>query len=564
MYICNGKLYKFLLFMPRKTALCLIILFLCPCLWSQAYGASPINAENERLLAQLDSIIANHDAVIKEKEIRIAGLRNSLNKANSDSRRMGIMRQLYDEYFVYDSDSALYYATESAALAARDGVADYNLATEWKLNEAFVLIAQGLYDQAMALLHGVNPGRLNPQIKSEFYSVMGFCYSMRALYMKSNKMQWNLDMAKANEYRDSLTALQLPMSCEWLWVPVAMALDGDNPYLNPEDIRRLKEKVDKTNIPSRGNAIDAYWLARYYAREGSDAPFVKYMTKAAIYDALIVNREIAAIQDLSAYLFDKGQLNRAYNYLVYNVNQANCYHNRIRIVSLNEVLPKVRDAYRAELEKRDAKLSQYVRTLAILTLLLLGFIVFIILEFRKLRRMRNLLHATNEELAASVASRDSAISRMETANEELTRANEQKLDILAYTFKLNASYINALESYRKQLLRKYKAKRYDELGVLINDPELIKEQYQDFFESFDKIVLSIFPTLVEDYNASMPEDAQVSPAVVAKTKSINTKLRIYALRRLGVHKSADIAQMLNISIRTVYNNRTPNQEEQTE
>ena len=43
---------------------------------------------------------------------------------------------------------------------------------------------------------------------------------------------------------------------------------------------------------------------------------------------------------------------------------------------------------------------------------------------------------------------------------------------------------------------------------------------------------------------------------VTRNGVLGTRLRIHALRRLGVEKSADIARMLNISIRTVYNNRS--------
>ena len=130
--------------------------------------------------------------------------------------------------------------------------------------------------------------------------------------------------------------------------------------------------------------------------------------------------------------------------------------------------------------------------------------------------------------------------------------------MLAYAFKLTTQYINALEGYRKKLLKKYKVKQIDDLGILINDPELIKEQYQGFYESFDKTVLSIYPDFIEEYNKTVGDDGRISPEVIAKSKTLNTKLRIYALRRLGISKSAEIAEMLNVSIRTVYNNRTGN------
>lgn len=172
--------------------------------------------------------------------------------------------------------------------------------------------------------------------------------------------------------------------------------------------------------------------------------------------------------------------------------------------------------------------------------------------------MRNLLSTANNELRLSVKERDQAIDGLEKANNDLNEANKEKLSLLAYAFKLTTQYINALEGYRKKLLKKYKVKQIDDLGVLINDPELIKEQYQGFYQSFDKTVLSIYPDFIEEYNKTVGEDGRISPEAIAKSKSLNTKLRIYALRRLGISKSAEIAEMLNVSIRTVYNNRTGN------
>ncbi len=516
----------------------------------------PAVAENEQLLQRLDSIIGDYRNLVERKEIRIDGLRNTLQGLRSDHDRMGVTRQLYYEYIVYDSDSALYYATTTRKLAEATSPEDYGLTAEWKMNEAAIYVMQGMYDEAMALLVGIDSGRLDREAKSRYFGQLAYAYSMRGLYVHSNHEKWKDDISRANEYRDSIGKLNLAANPDWLWVTVASAVDTDDKDISNLDITALKRHVDQTGTPSRNNAINAYWLARYYEAAGDEVMMVRYMTMAAIYDALIVNREIAASQELATWLFDHGELNRAYNYLLYAVNQANLFKNRYRMVALSDVLPMVRDAYRAEVEKRDRSLLAMVVALTILTCVLIASIVIIIIEYRKLRKTRNLLTHTNRELSEALAERDNAIGSLKVSNRELTEANKQKLGVLAYAFRLTTEYINALEDYRKKLLKKYKVKKIDDLGVLINDPELIKEQYQGFYESFDKTALSIFPDFVADYNATVDDSDKVSPESVAKSGTLNTKLRIHALRRLGVTKSADIARMLNLSIRTVYNNRT--------
>ena len=532
----------------------ILLLIIILCLPSEAKADNSPLVTNETLLSRLDSIIMGHENLVKEKEIRINGLRNTLAKTSNPNERLGLARQLYDEYLVFDSDSASLYASEARHLTERLHPADYDRIAQWKLNEAFIYTVQGLHDTAMRLLDTIDSSKLSPEMKSSYFGALAYLHSMRAVYVQQNHDMWKTDITKANAYRDSIQDLNLPPAEEWLWVPVATALDEECEDIRSVDITLLKNIVDNTTVPSRQNAINTYWVSRYYEALGDEDNMLRYKTMAAIYDALIVNREIAALQEIASYLFEKGELNRAYNYLIYTVNQANLYHNRYRMVSLSDVLPTVRDAYRIELEKRDSRMRILVWILALVSVVLLGSVIFIIIEYRRLKKVRNLLKTANEELSQSINERDKAIASLETANSNLNEANKQKLGLIAYAFKLTAQYINAMEDYRKKLLKKYKGKKIEDLGLLINDPELVKEQYQGFYEGFDKTVLSIFPDFIEEYNNTAGADNRVAPESIAKTGTLNTKLRIYALRRLGVSKSADIAQMLNLSIRTVYNN----------
>lgn len=486
--------------------------------------------------------------------MRIDSLRHALAAASTEVERMKLTGRLYDEYLVYDSDSALHYAAESRKIVEAIAPCDYDLLTDWKLNEAFIYTVQGLYDRTMELLGDVDTRRLSREMRSKYFEALSYAYSMRSLYLHPNDI-WKEDIKLANQYRDSIEA----GSDAWLWVPIAMAVDNHSPdheAISALDVDRLKALVDTAGNPSRQNAINAYWLSRYYSAMGDEEMMLRYMTMAAIHDTQIVNREIAALQEVATYLFDHGELNRAYNYLLYTANQANLYHNRYRLVALSDILPTVRDAYRVEIEKRDRRLARGVVALAALSLVLLGSVVFIVVEYIRLKKTRNLLDRANKELEVSIVERDGAITRLEKTNADLDEANKQKLGVLAYAFRLTTQCISAMEDYRRLLLRKYKTKHIADLGTLLNDPELQREQYQAFYESFDKTILSLFPDFVEEYNVSATDENRIDPETVRKTGALNTRLRIHALRRLGITKSADIAQMLNISIRTVYNNRS--------
>ena len=533
--------------------LILSLLFVGIALPTRSRTVHPAVKANLDLLGRLDTIVANHSQYIERKENKIALLRQNMIHAKSLPEKLGMASQLYREFHVYNSDSALRYAAEAVRIVVQMDPENTTLRAEWMLNKAFIYTVQGLFDEASAILAAIRRMPLSTDLKAEYYHLREYLCSLNSMYLGPNDRMRKQEIEKAVVYRDSLFSLDMGDSPKWLWVPIAQKVDMGRNDVDPVALEKLCRNVDSDTVPSRQLATNAFWLARYYKSVGREDLMLRYMTVGAISDALIENREVAAIQDLSQWLFEHGELTRPYNYLVYALNQTQSYQNRSRTLSIAYVLPAVRDAYEREITQRDRRLGIFLIVLGLLSLGLVASTWFIILELKKLKRSRRELAEVNDMLKKTVADRDLAIEHLGSANASLAAANNQKLGVLAYAFQLTTEYINALEDYRKKLLRNYKAKDMTGLGVLINDPELIREQYQTFYEKFDAMVLSIFPDFVEEYRQSTGDDT--GDAGVA-TKTLNTRMRIHALRRLGVTKSADIARMLNISIRTVYNNKT--------
>ena len=72
---------------------------------------------------------------------------------------------------------------------------------------------------------------------------------------------------------------------------------------------------------------------------------------------------------------------------------------------------------------------------------------------------------------------------------------------------------------------------------------------KEYYRTFDTTFLGLYPDFVQQFNALLKEDARFSP----KAGSLNTELRIFALIRLGVVDSRDIAAILHYSLSTIYN-----------
>ena len=79
-----------------------------------------------------------------------------------------------------------------------------------------------------------------------------------------------------------------------------------------------------------------------------------------------------------------------------------------------------------------------------------------------------------------------------------------------------------------------------------------RQSKERIFEEFDRTFLSLFPTFVEDFNRLLPEQEQIQLV----GKSLNATLRIFALIRLGITESEQIARALGYSLNTIYNYRT--------
>ena len=73
-----------------------------------------------------------------------------------------------------------------------------------------------------------------------------------------------------------------------------------------------------------------------------------------------------------------------------------------------------------------------------------------------------------------------------------------------------------------------------------------------FYSNFDETFLKIFPTFVESFNALLNPEARVE---IGPDGHLPNELRTFALIRLGVTDSRQIADFLRRSVSTIYNYR---------
>ena len=92
--------------------------------------------------------------------------------------------------------------------------------------------------------------------------------------------------------------------------------------------------------------------------------------------------------------------------------------------------------------------------------------------------------------------------------------------------------------------------RSEELLKEISTSTRTEDALNHFYRIFDETFLGIYPDFVAQFNALLRPDAQVRPR---KGELLSTEIRIFALIRLGIDDSKEIASMLHYSVSTIYN-----------
>ena len=113
--------------------------------------------------------------------------------------------------------------------------------------------------------------------------------------------------------------------------------------------------------------------------------------------------------------------------------------------------------------------------------------------------------------------------------------------------------IAKIENYRLMLQKTALSSNYGKLVSTIKETNVIDKELEEFYRSFDETFLRLFPTFITDFNALLRPDEQLP---IPESNRLSTELRIFALIRLGINDSEEIADFLRYSIKTIYNYRT--------
>ena len=326
--------------------------------------------------------------------------------------------------------------------------------------------------------------------------------------------------------------------------------------------RYYQKVVDMAPVNSKLYASAAFSLARCYMDKGDINMYEYWLTNSAISDIVTPLKENLSLQELAMYLFEKDNDNvdRATNYIYCSMEDAQFFNNRLRLIELSGRFSTILSAYTKKINTQKTHILYGMIALGLLALLILAAALFIRRQNGQLHRHREELQAKNGQLHEQHEEVKLKNEKLELQRVQLSNLNEQLLDtnlkregLAKIYIDLCAKYIDRLKKYQTLVRRKIKANQVQELLSTMSSSRISEEDAAAFMNRFDKAFLDLYPTFVDELNALLLPENQL---VLRQPGTLSPELRIYALIRLGVRESSEIADLLFFSPQTIYNYRS--------
>lgn len=507
---------------------------------SSCNGAPDMDRDVAQAIRELDSIIENEKIIEEGKHARIESLRSRLQTDISADERYWVMNDLFNEYFQYDVDSALFYSHSKMEIAMelddREKIYDaiFDLADRY--------VTSGLNDEALKQIALIDTTRLDRNFSKRRNSLLNTVYSNMMSSTSDPVLIKRYEMDR-NKYRD------LMMACLDS-TDIATAYLGANILMERDMVGQARELLMKwegaSDIDIYEKGILCYSIAMTYRAENDRQNAMKWFAKSASYDLQVPKYEYLSLIELAGMLYEDGDIERAYTYITRSVNDAvrakaqNCKEN------VYALMPIISDSYDKLVQDKNMKMKFFLIILSVMTVLLIAMTLILMKEKGRVAEAEKIARERNEQLGR-------LNDELKKSNILLQESNSIKDSYLGRYLNMCSDYIDGLDRYRSSIRKIAKEEGTAKLLNALKSKAFIEEELEGFYAQFDATFLDLFPDFITQLNDLLQEDRQIQ--VHSRNKILSTELRVLALIRLGVTDSVRIAQFLRRSVSTIYNYR---------
>lgn len=522
----------------RKFYLCLILILCVKVAKSDTLDS---------LLLVLDKNITSCKIYSDKKDIRIRTLKEKLHLNQlSNETTYHLQESLYKEYKSYICDSAIFYLNKNIELAQQ-------INDSYKLNESiiklsYLLSSSGMYMEAIDVLKMVNKSSLSKEQLMNYFIAYDHVYGELGYYTQNHKIGTHYTL-RSKMYKDSIYQIASPDSEIYLSMEETRLRDEGKLQ---EALAINDKRLSQVTINSPEYAALMYYRALIFREQKEQDNYIRCLSLSSIADIRSAIKDHASLWMLAQALLDRGDLERAYQYMNFSWTESKFYNARLRAWQSADALSLIDDTYQLMLRQRNSELKIYILIVSLLSLLLFIALCYIYRQVKHLRTARQNLLKVNTQLENLNKELQKINFSLQTANKDLAESNQIKEVYIARFIKLCSTYVDHLDTYRRMVHKKVLTNQITELLHLTRSNSILEEALNELYENFDSAFLNLFPNFIEQFNSLLQENEQIRPK---KNNTLNTELRIFALIRLGITDSSQIAEFLHYSVNTIYNYR---------
>lgn len=522
----------------RKFYLCLILILCVKVAKSDTLDS---------LLLVLDKNITSCKIYSDKKDIRIRTLKEKLHLNQlSNETTYHLQESLYKEYKSYICDSAIFYLNKNIELAQQ-------INDSYKLNESiiklsYLLSSSGMYMEAIDVLKMVNKSSLSKEQLMNYFIAYDHVYGELGYYTQNHKIGTHYTL-RSKMYKDSIYQIASPDSEIYLSMEETRLRDEGKLQ---EALAINDKRLSQVTINSPEYAALMYYRALIFREQKEQDNYIRCLSLSSIADIRSAIKDHASLWMLAQALLDRGDLERAYQYMNFSWTESKFYNARLRAWQSADDLSLIDDTYQLMLRQRNSELKIYILIVSLLSLLLFIALCYIYRQVKHLRTARQNLLKVNTQLENLNKELQKINFSLQTANKDLAESNQIKEVYIARFIKLCSTYVDHLDTYRRMVHKKVLTNQITELLHLTRSNSILEEALNELYENFDSAFLNLFPNFIEQFNSLLQENEQIRPK---KNNTLNTELRIFALIRLGITNSSQIAEFLHYSVNTIYNYR---------
>ena len=503
-------------------------------LWLVSCSKPKLSDRVQESLVELDGYVASRPVYETRKRGQLDALRKLLQSSTDPVRRFDLSKELADEYFAYNFDSTQFYLLQCLDIARAEGDAERLGSASISLGHLYA--KSGHFMEAYNRLYErIDKESLPESLRADYlFALYDFCRDLAG----NSGMAERLSIPDRAVYRDELYSILPQGSAERLRVRLDELVQEGRLESADSLCRILVARADPNTHPY---AIYAFEMAEIAGGMGNTDEQLGWLIKSAECDIINSVKDYASLTMVAQHLVDI-DVDRSFRYLRIAQEDALAYNAKLRPWQISQFFMGIEDAYSQRRSKSQQAAALASVLLAVLTIVLSLLAVSLINRSKKLSRVRAPFEESNIQLAMVNAT-------LNDLNAKLSKADRVKEEfIVGFLHKLSEQIAGqrAEDNRLRNLLKQGKsAELLRELDLSTRSEKSLKEYYR----TFDITFLGLYPGFVEQFNSLLKEEARFN----LKEGCLNTELRIFALIRLGIDDSKEIASILHYSLSTIYN-----------